>query len=158
MASDNYHEPLELLSEDTKNTHRAIVSLMEELEAIDWYQQRAEACSDPELSAVLTHNKNEEVEHAMMTLEWLRRKVPVFDDNIGTYLNSSGPILEVEEAMTGGSGASGKGEGGSGAGSKVEGGASGKGEGGAPKKGAAKSGKSYNTSESLGIGSLKGNK
>jgi ferritin-like protein len=139
MASDNYHEPLELLSEDTKNTHRAIVSLMEELEAIDWYQQRAEACSDPELSAVLTHNKNEEVEHAMMTLEWLRRKVPVFDDNIGTYLNSSGPILEVEEALTG---------------------ASGKGEGGAPKKSEAKakSGKSYNTSESLGIGSLKGNK
>ena len=164
MASDTYHEPLELLSEDTKNTHRAIVSLMEELEAIDWYQQRAEACSDPELSAVLTHNKNEEVEHAMMTLEWLRRKVPVFDDNIGTYLNSSGPILEVEEAITsgasgkgeGGGGASGKGEGG--AGGKVEGGARGKGEGGASKKSEAKSGKSYNTSESLGIGSLKGSK
>jgi len=154
MASDTYHEPLELLSEDTKNTHRAIVSLMEELEAIDWYQQRAEACSDPELSAVLTHNKNEEVEHAMMTLEWLRRKVPVFDDNIGTYLNSSGPILEVEEAIT--SGASGKGEGGGGG--KVQGGARGKGEGGASKKSEAKSGKSYNTSESLGIGSLKGNK
>ncbi len=156
MASDTYHEPLELLSEDTKNTHRAIVSLMEELEAIDWYQQRAEACSDPELSAVLTHNKNEEVEHAMMTLEWLRRKVPVFDDNIGTYINSSGPILEVEEAMT--SGSNGKGEGGSGKGGKVSGGASGKGEGGASKNGGARSGKSYNTSESLGIGSLKGNK
>ena len=154
MASDMYHEPLELLSEDTKNTHRAIVSLMEELEAIDWYQQRAEACSDPELSAVLTHNKNEEVEHAMMTLEWLRRKVPVFDDNIGTYINSRGPILEVEEAIT--SGAGGKGEGGSGG--KVHGGASGKGEGGASKKSGAKSGKSYNSSESLGIGSLKGNK
>src|SRR4051812_34668708 len=136
MASDNYHEPLELLSEDTKNTHRAIVSLMEELEAIDWYQQRAEACSDPELSAVLTHNKNEEVEHAMMTLEWLRRKVPVFDDNIGTYLNSSGPILEVEEALMSGGG---KGEGGSGSGGKVEGGASGKGEGGSGKKSEAKS-------------------
>jgi uncharacterized protein len=156
MASDTYHEPLELLSEDTKNTHRAIVSLMEELEAIDWYQQRAEACSDPELSAVLTHNKNEEVEHAMMTLEWLRRKVPVFDENIATYLNSSGPILDVEAAIT--SGASGKGEGGSGEGGKVEGGASGKGEGGAGKQSEAKSGKSYNTSESLGIGSLKGNK
>ena len=152
MASDMYHEPLELLSEDTKNTHRAVVSLMEELEAIDWYQQRAEACSDPELSAVLTHNKNEEVEHAMMTLEWLRRKSPVFDDNIGTYLNSSGPITEVEEAMTaGGGGASGKGEGG--ASGKGEGGASGKGG-----KGGASSGKSYNTSESLGIGSLKGTK
>jgi uncharacterized protein len=138
MASDNYHEPLELLSEDTKNTHRAIVSLMEELEAIDWYQQRAEACTDPELSAVLTHNKNEEVEHAMMTLEWLRRKSPVFDDNIATYLNSSGPITEVEEAMTSG--------------------ASSKGERGASKKSETGSGKSYNTSESLGIGSLKGYK
>lgn len=161
MASDTYHEPLELLSEDTKNTHRAIVSLMEELEAIDWYQQRAEACSDPELSAVLTHNKNEEVEHAMMTLEWLRRKVPVFDDNIATYLNSTGPILEVEAAIT--TGASGGGEGGSGASGKgergkVDGGASGKGEGGASKKSEAKSGKSYDTSDSLGIGSLKGNK
>lgn len=156
MASDTYHEPLELLSEDTKNTHRAIVSLMEELEAIDWYQQRAEACTDPELSAVLTHNKNEEVEHAMMTLEWLRRKVPIFDDNIGTYINSSGPILEVEESLT--SGASGKGEGGSGSGGKVQGGAGGKGEGGASKKGGAKSAKSYNSSQSLGIGSLKGNK
>ena len=138
MASDNYHEPLELLSDDTKNTHRAIVSLMEELEAIDWYQQRAEACTDPELSAVLTHNKNEEVEHAMMTLEWLRRKVPIFDENIQTYINSSGPILEVEESTTSGS--------------------SGKGGGASKKKGEARSGKSYNSSESLGIGSLKGNK
>jgi len=157
MASDTYHEPLELLSEDTKNTHRAIVSLMEELEAIDWYQQRAEACNDPELSAVLTHNKNEEVEHAMMTLEWLRRKSSVFNDNIETYINSSGPITEVEEAMV----ATGKGEGGSGARGKIDS-ASGKGEGAASKKSGAspKSGskKSYNTSESLGIGSLKGNK
>ena len=145
MSSDTYHEPLELLSEDTKNTHRAIVSLMEELEAIDWYQQRAEACSDPELSAVLTHNKNEEVEHAMMTLEWLRRKQPVFAENIATYIDSSGPILEVEEQSTGG----GNGEGGSPAKGKGEGGES---------KGKASPKKSYNTSESLGIGSLKGNK
>jgi len=141
MASDNFHEPLELLSEDTKNTHRAIVSIMEELEAIDWYQQRAEACTDPELAAVLTHNKNEEVEHAMMTLEWLRRKVPVFDENIATYINSSGPILEVEENIT--AGATGKGEG------------NGGGKGSASKGGPSKS---YNTSESLGIGSLKGSK
>ena len=157
MASDTYHEPLELLSEDTKNTHRAIVSLMEELEAIDWYQQRAEACGDPELSAVLTHNKNEEVEHAMMTLEWLRRQSSVFNDNIATYINSSGPITEVEEAMV----ATGKGEGGTGARGKIDS-ASGKGEGGPSKASAAtpKAGskKSYNTSESLGIGSLKGNK
>ena len=97
MSSESYHEPIELLSEETKNTHRAIVSLKEELEAIDWYQQRAEACTDDELRGILIHNKNEEVEHAMMTLEWLRRKNSVFAANIGTYLNSSGPILEVEK-------------------------------------------------------------
>jgi ferritin-like protein len=102
MSSETYHEPIELLSEDTKNTHRAIVSLKEELEAIDWYQQRAEACTDDELRSILIHNKNEEVEHAMMTLEWLRRKNPVFTANIETYLNSSGPITEVEEKVTGG--------------------------------------------------------
>ena len=128
MSSESYHEPIELLSEETKNTHRAIVSLKEELEAIDWYQQRAEACTDPELSAVLIHNKNEEVEHAMMTLEWLRRNVPVFDTNIDMYLKSSGPITEVEALATG------------------------SGEGG------AKNGSSAARSPSLGIGSLKGMK
>ena len=136
MSSDSYHEPIELLSEETKNTHRAIVSLMEELEAIDWYQQRAEACSDPELSAVLTHNKNEEVEHAMMTLEWLRRRHPVFSENIQTYLNSSGPIAAVETAQ-GAAGDGGKGRSG----------------GGEVERGGSSAG-----SASLGIGSLKGNK
>jgi ferritin-like protein len=100
MSSESYHEPIELLSEDTKNTHRAIVSLKEELEAIDWYQQRAEACTDGELAAVLIHNKNEEIEHAMMTLEWLRRKNPTFATNIDTYIKSSGPITEVEKKLT----------------------------------------------------------
>jgi ferritin-like protein len=96
MNSDSYHEPGELLSEETKNLHRAIVSLKEELEAIDWYQQRAEACTDGELRAVLVHNKNEEIEHAMMILEWLRRHSSEFAANIETYLDSSGPITEVE--------------------------------------------------------------
>ena len=100
MSSENLHEPLELLSEETKNQHRAIVSLREELEAVDWYQQRAEACSDAELRAVLIHNKNEEIEHAMMTLEWLRRKDPIFAANIGTYVGSTGPIIDVEKGMT----------------------------------------------------------
>src|SRR3954465_8937206 len=114
MSSESYHEPIELLSEDTKNMHRALVSLREELEAVDWYQQRAEACSDPDLAAVLTHKKNEEIEHAMMTLEWIRRHNPVFESNLKTYLNSSGPITEVEKsAMSGGSGE----EGGAGSGS-----------------------------------------
>jgi len=108
MSSESYHEPLELLSEDTRNRHRAIVSLKEELEAVDWYQQRAEACSDVELRAVLLHNKNEEIEHAMMTLEWLRRKDTTFAANIATYVGSSGPIVAVEQAVTGA--ASGSGE------------------------------------------------
>lgn len=102
MSSESYHEPVELLSEGTKNLHRALVSLREELEAVDWYQQRAEACSDAELRDILIHNKNEEVEHAMMTLEWLRRNNPVFGGHIETYVNTTGPILAVEAAATGG--------------------------------------------------------
>jgi ferritin-like protein len=98
MSSESYHEPVELLSDKTKNLHRAIVSLREELEAVDWYQQRAEACTDDELRAVLLHNKNEEIEHAMMTLEWLRRNDPVFAANIATYVNAQGPITEIEES------------------------------------------------------------
>src|ERR1700733_10611847 len=97
MGSENLHEPAELLSEATKNLHRANTSLREELEAVDWYQQRAEACTDPDLAAVLQHNKREEIEHAMMTLEWLRRNSPEFDQNIQLYINSEGPILEVEK-------------------------------------------------------------
>ena len=97
MSSETYHEPLELLSEETKNMHRAIVSLKEELEAVDWYQQRAEACSDAELRAVLVHNKDEEIEHAMMNLEWIRRHSEVFDTNIGKYLKTTGPITGIEQ-------------------------------------------------------------
>jgi len=102
MSSETYHEPLELLSEETKNMHRAIVSLKEELEAVDWYQQRAEACSDDDLRAVLVHNKNEEIEHAMMNLEWIRRHSEVFDTNIKTYVGAKGPILAVERQQTAG--------------------------------------------------------
>jgi uncharacterized protein len=100
MSSESYHEPIELLSEETRNMHRAIVSLKEELEAVDWYQQRAEACSDEELRGVLVHNKNEEIEHAMMNLEWIRRHSATFDANIRTYINAKGPILTVEKDRT----------------------------------------------------------
>jgi ferritin-like protein len=106
MSSDSYHEPLELLSEPTRNLHRAIVSLCEELEAVDWYHQRAEACSDEELRAVITHNENEEIEHAMMNLEWIRRNNPVFDANVAKYLKSTGPIVAVESGAGGGGGSS----------------------------------------------------
>src|SRR3569623_3596372 len=110
MSSESYHEPIELLSEPTKNMHRALVSLREELEAVDWYQQRAEACSDPELAAVLTHNKNEEIEHAMMTLEWIRRHNPTVAANIKTYVGSEVPLLEVEKKAGQGGGGRGGGE------------------------------------------------
>jgi uncharacterized protein len=96
MSSESLHESAEVLSEDTRNMHRAIVSLCEELEAVDWYNQRAEACTNPELRAVLTHNKNEEIEHAMMNLEWIRRNEPVFQANVTKYLNTSAPITAIE--------------------------------------------------------------
>jgi ferritin-like protein len=75
---------------------------MEELEAIDWYRQRAEACTDSQLRAILEHNMNEEIEHACMALEWIRRNVPKFDEALKTYLFTSGDITELEEAATGG--------------------------------------------------------
>lgn len=102
MASDGYHEPLELLTEHTKNMHRALRSLIEELEAIDWYQQRVDACSDERLKAVIAHNRDEEIEHACMTLEWLRRNSPKFEQELKTYLFTEGPIEDVEENQTAG--------------------------------------------------------
>lgn len=101
MSSESYHEPLDLLSEGTRNLHRAIVSLCEELQAVDWYHQRAEACSDDELRAVISHNENEEVEHAMMNLEWIRRNSSVFDANIKKYLGRAGSIIGLESAGRG---------------------------------------------------------
>lgn len=107
MASDTYHEPLEQVSEPTRDLHRAISSLMEELEAVDWYQQRAGATQDAELRAVLEHNRDEETEHAMMVLEWIRRNNPVFDRNIKTYLMKPGPITGLEAVAKDTSGADG---------------------------------------------------
>jgi ferritin-like protein len=98
MSSVGYHEPIEELSDETRDMHRAIVSLMEELEAIDWYNQRANACKDPELRAILAHNRDEEKEHAAMLLEWLRRHDPQLDEQLRTYLFTDKPIVEVEES------------------------------------------------------------
>ena len=92
MASVGYHEPVEELSDETRNMHRAIVSLMEELEAIDWYNQRADACKDQELKAILKHNRDEEKEHASMLLEWIRRNDPKFSKEIKDYLFTEKPI------------------------------------------------------------------
>ena len=93
-----YHEPLDELSNAVRERHRAIVSLMEELEAIDWYDQRVDATADESLRAVLAHNRDEEREHAAMTLEWLRRNDPggKWDQVLRTYLFTEAPITEVE--------------------------------------------------------------
>ena len=99
MSSETLHEPRDVLSVESQDLHRAITSLMEELEAIDWYQQRIEATPDAELKTVLAHNRDEEIEHAMMVLEWIRRSHPKFDEAARTYLFSDGPITEVEEKM-----------------------------------------------------------
>ena len=92
MTSVGYHEPLTELSEATRDMHRAIVSLMEELEAVDWYNQRADACKDPELRAILAHNRDEEKEHAAMVLEWIRRKDAVFSKELNEFLFTDKPI------------------------------------------------------------------
>ena len=92
MSSEGYHEPVEKLSKETMDMHRAIVSLMEELEAVDWYNQRVDACSDPELKAILAHNRDEEKEHAAMVLEWIRRRDPKFDHELKDSLFKQGPI------------------------------------------------------------------
>ncbi|MFA6902594.1 MAG: ferritin-like domain-containing protein [Gallionellaceae bacterium] len=86
MSNEGYHEPVEQLSTKTRDMHRAIVSLMEELEAVDWYNQRVDACSDPDLKAILAHNRDEEKEHAAMVLEWIRRSDPGFDRELRDYL------------------------------------------------------------------------
>jgi len=86
MSNEGYHEPVAELSHATRDYHRAIVSLMEELEAVDWYNQRIHACKDDELRAILVHNRDEEKEHAAMTLEWIRRRDPVFDKELREYL------------------------------------------------------------------------
>lgn len=94
MSSSGYHEPIEELSEGTRDMHRAIVSLMEELEAIDWYNQRTDACKDIELKAILQHNRDEEKEHASMLLEWIRRKDPKLSSELKDYLFTEKPITE----------------------------------------------------------------
>ena len=96
-ASTTLHEASDKLSAQTIEIHRAVVSLIEELEAVDWYNQRAEACADAQLQSILKHNRDEEIEHASMALEWLRRNVQKFDDALKTYLFSSGEIVSIEK-------------------------------------------------------------
>ncbi len=92
MANEGYHEPINELSDETRDMHRAITSLMEELEAVDWYNQRVDACKDDDLRQILIHNRDEEKEHAAMVLEWIRRKDPVMDKELKNFLFTKTPI------------------------------------------------------------------
>ena len=100
-SSSSLHESTDQLQPTTIDRHRAVVSIMEELEAIDWYDQRIDAASDEELKAILAHNRDEEKEHASMMLEWLRRHDPKLDEHLRTYLFADKPVLEIEAEAEG---------------------------------------------------------
>ncbi len=101
MASEGFHEQIEDLSEETRDMHRAIVSLMEELEAVDWYNQRVDAAKDTELKAILAHNRDEEKEHAAMMLEWIRRHDTKMNKHLKDYLFTEKPITDLEDEHKG---------------------------------------------------------
>lgn len=98
-SSAGFHETADDLEAGTKDRHRAIVSLMEELEAVDWYDQRIDAAGDEELREILRHNRDEEKEHAAMLLEWLRRRDGGWDQFLRQYLFTDGPITGIEAAV-----------------------------------------------------------
>jgi uncharacterized protein len=127
MTSETLHEDPSALKPETVDRHRAIASLMEELEAVDWYDQRVDATTDDHLRAILAHNRDEEKEHAAMVLEWLRRNDPKFHDHLRTYLFTEANVTEIEEDVEHGGG-----------------------------NGGGNGGESGGANGSLGIGSLKG--
>jgi len=104
MSSETLHENADKIGPEAVDLHRAIVSLMEELEAVDWYNQRAKATDDAELRAILEHNRDEEKEHAAMALEWLRRRDAKLNEHLRTYLFKDAPVTEIENEATGGGG------------------------------------------------------
>ena len=111
MSSENLHVPREVLSQEARLLHYAITSLMEELDAIDWYRQRADDTEDDQLRAILLHNMREEMEHAAMVLEWIRRHDPVFDVKLREFLFTEAPIVGREQALEGAEHGSGPGRG-----------------------------------------------
>ena len=99
--SNALHEDPAVIGPDVIDRHRAVASIMEELEAVDWYDQRVAATGDAELAAVLAHSRDEEKEHAVMTLEWLRRHDPALDAALRQYLFTEGSIVALEHAAEG---------------------------------------------------------
>ena len=116
-SSTTFHEDAESLKPATRDRHRAIASLMEELEAVDWYDQRIDAAGDEELRQILAHNRDEEKEHAAMVLEWLRRHDPQLDAHLKGYLFTEKNLMEREEELEHGGEAPGAGDGSLGIGS-----------------------------------------
>ncbi|NCC57690.1 MAG: ferritin [Synergistales bacterium] len=108
-----YHEPVAELTPEARDIVRALNSLKEEIEAVDWYHQRLTASQDEAIKAILKHNRDEEIEHAAMVLEWLRRTMPEVDEALRTYLFTEAPITEVEEAAMAGEQEPGKADSGS---------------------------------------------
>lgn len=102
MASESLHESAKQLRPETIDRHRAVSSLMEELEAVDWYDQRIDAATDDELKEILAHNRDEEKEHAAMVLEWLRRHDPKLNEHLRTYLFTDKRVLDIEEEVESG--------------------------------------------------------
>ena len=103
-SSTGFHEAEATLAPATRDMHRAIISLMEELEAVDWYQQRMDAAGDGELKEILRHNRDEEKEHAAMVLEWIRRRDPSFDEALRAFLFTERPITSLEPTAPTGNG------------------------------------------------------
>lgn len=101
MASEGFHEDPKELSAFAKDYHRMIQSTMEELEAVDWYNQRVECATDASAKAIMAHNRDEEIEHACMSIEWLRRNCPTWDKMLREFLFKDGDIVGQEEEMTG---------------------------------------------------------
>jgi ferritin-like protein len=102
MSSENLHVPREKLSQEARMLHYALTSLQEELDAVDWYRQRADDTEDEELKQILLHNLREEMEHASMVLEWIRRNNKDFAGHLETYLFTEASIIAVEKAAEGG--------------------------------------------------------
>lgn len=91
-----YHEPVEDLEDEDRDCVRTLMSLKEEVEAVNWYHQRVSASGDEAVANLLAHNRDEEIEHAAMALEWLRRNMDGWDEELRTYLFSDEPITEIE--------------------------------------------------------------
>ncbi len=106
----DYHEPINELSNESRNYIRALNSVKEEIEAVGWYHQRVDTSDNAQLSDIMAHNRDEEIEHACMTLEWLRRNMPAWDEAMRTYLFSQGDITELEEQETNGNSSSNSGQ------------------------------------------------